>query len=66
MSDKELVGKKAPAELTVMAKFKLLKSLTPEMLNKIKIIPVKKEYKKKTFIITFLDSLKRLVALSGL
>ena len=43
MSDRELVGKKAPAELTVIARFKLLKSLIPEKLNKINIIPVRKE-----------------------
>ena len=43
ISDKELVGKKAPVELTVIAKFRLLKSLIPEKLNKIKIIPVIKE-----------------------
>ena len=43
MSDKELVGKKAPAELTDIAKFKLLNSLIPEKLNRIKIITVKKE-----------------------
>ena len=43
MSDKELVGKKAPAELTVIDRFKLLKSRMPDRLNKIKIITVKKE-----------------------
>ena len=37
------VGKKPPAELTVIDKFKLLKSLIPEMLNKTKIKTVKKE-----------------------
>ena len=43
ISDKEFVGRNAPAELTVMAKFKLLKSLMPEKLNKINTIPVRKE-----------------------
>ena len=45
MSDSSLVGRKAPAELVVMAKFKLLKSLIPEKLNKTKIKAVKKEIK---------------------
>ena len=36
------VGKKPPAELTVIAKFKLLKSLISEKLNKIKIQIVRK------------------------
>ena len=43
ISDRELVGKKAPAELTDIAKFKLLKSRIPEKLDKINIKPVKKE-----------------------
>ena len=66
ISDNSLVGKKAPAELVVIAKFKLLKSLIPEKLSKIKIKIVKKEYRKKTFIIIFFMSLNKLVALSGL
>ena len=43
MSDSSFVGKKAPAELTDIAKFKLLNSLMPEKLNKTKIKAVKKK-----------------------
>ena len=66
MSESSFVGRKAPAELTVIDKFKLCKSLTPEKLNRTKIKAVKKKYKKKTFIIIFFVSLKRFLALSGL
>ena len=42
ISESSLVGRKAPVELTVIARLKLLKSLIPENANKIKIIAVKK------------------------
>ena len=66
ISESSLVGRKAPVELMVIAKLRLLKSLTPEKANKIKIKVVKKVYIKKTFIIIFCVSLKRFIALSGL
>jgi hypothetical protein len=37
-----LVGRKAPVELIVIARLKLLNSLIPEKVNKIKTIAVKK------------------------
>ena len=42
MSESSLVGKKAPVELTDIAKLKLLKSLIPEKVKKINIKLVKK------------------------
>ena len=39
---KSFVGKKAPVELIDIARLKLLKSLMPEIANKIKIKLVKK------------------------
>ena len=53
ISESSLVGRKAPVELTLIAKLKLLKSLIPEKVNKIKIKPVKKVYMKNTFAIIF-------------
>tara|TARA_B100000787_G_scaffold121456_1_gene91294 strand:+ start:610 stop:888 length:279 start_codon:yes stop_codon:yes gene_type:complete len=49
MLDRLLEGKKPPEEMMVIARFKELNNLTPNIFKMIKIANVIREYKKKIF-----------------